>query len=211
MSGAVLHDYWRSSASYRVRIGLALKGISWHSAPVDLAAGAQREAAHRALNPQGLVPVLQIDGLVLTQSLAILEYLDETRPTPPLLPASPAARAQVRALSLAIACEVHPLSNLSTLNWIETLAGSGARVRWNADTIATGLTAVETMLAAMPGPFCAGDRPGLADCLLVPQLYNADRWGIAYAHLPRIAGVAAACAAEPAFAAAHPDRVRPVG
>lgn len=207
----VLHDYWRSSASYRVRIALNLKGIAHDRVAVDLVAGAQRDPAHLARNPQGLVPVLDIDGLRLTQSLAIIEYLDETRPQPPLLPPDPAGRARVRALSQAIASEIHPVSNLRVLKRVETLAGAEARAAWNADNIATGLAAVEAMLADAPaGRFCHGDAPGMADCTLIPQLYNAVRWGVAFNHLPRIAGVAAACEALPAFAAAHPDRVAPV-
>lgn len=207
----VLHDYWRSSASYRVRIALNLKGVAHARVAVDLVAGGQRDPAHLARNPQGLVPVLDIDGLRLTQSLAIIEYLDETRSDPPLLPPDPAGRARVRALSQAIASEIHPVSNLRVLKRVETLAGAEARAAWNADNIVTGLAAVEAMLADAPaGRFCHGDAPGLADCTLIPQLYNAVRWGVAFDHLPRVAGVAAACEALPAFAAAHPDRVAPV-
>lgn len=207
----VLHDYWRSSASYRVRIALALKGIAYDRVPVDLVAGGQRAAAHLARNPQGLVPLLQIDGLLLTQSLAILDYLDETRPAPPLLPAAPADRAHVRALSLAIACEVHPLSNLSVLARVEALAGSEARAAWNRDNITQGLLAVEEMLdhPGFKGRFCHGDAPGLADCVLIPQLYNATRWGVGFDHLPRLAAIARACADLPAFRAAHPDNFNP--
>lgn len=211
--GAVLHDYWRSSAAYRVRIGLALKGVGWRSRPVDLAAGAQRGADHLARNPQGLVPVLDIDGLRLTQSLAILAYLDETRPAPPLLPADAGGRARVRALALAVACDIHPLSNLSVLNRVSALAGDAARAEWNSGNIRRGLVAVEAMLDDLPdafrdGPFCYGTMPGLADCCVIPQLYNATRWGVDYADLPCLARAAAACAAHPAFVAAHPDRAR---
>lgn len=206
---ARLYDYWRSSAAWRVRIALALKDIAYDRVPVDLLAGNQCGADHLALNPQGLVPVLDINGLRLTQSLAILDYLDETRPTPPLLPADPGARAHVRAVALAIACETHPLSNLTVLTRIEALAGPEARANWNRDNIARGLGAVEVMLSATPGPFCHGDTPGMADCVLIPQLYNAARWGVATGHLPRITAIAAACTAHPAFAAAHADHFTP--
>lgn len=210
-SPVVLYDYWRSSASYRVRIALALKGIAYDSVSVDLVAGSQRSPEHLRLNPQGLVPALQIDGRVLTQSLAIMEYLDETRPDAPLLPGDPAARAHIRALSLAIACEIHPLSNLAVLMRIEALAGVDARGQWNRDNILRGLEAVEAMLdhPGFTGQFCHGSHPGMADCTLIPQLYNATRWGVAYDHLPRIALVARNCASHPAFLAAHPDHCAP--
>ncbi|MFT4014570.1 MAG: maleylacetoacetate isomerase [Paracoccus sp. (in: a-proteobacteria)] len=205
----VLHDYWRSSASYRVRIALGLKGIAYDRVQVDLVAGAQRRPEHLALNPQGLVPALEIDGLVLTQSLAILEYLEETQPEPALLPGDPAARAHVRALALAIACEIHPVSNLKVLARVEALAGREARAAWNRDNIAEGLAAFERMLdhPGFTGRFCHADRPGLADCVLVPQIYNARRWGV---ELPeRITAVEAACRDLPAFIEAHPDRNMP--
>ncbi|WP_265502558.1 maleylacetoacetate isomerase [Paracoccus beibuensis] len=204
----VLHDYWRSSASYRVRIALNLKGIQFERRPVDLVEGKQRDPAHLRLNPQGLVPALEIDGLVLTQSLAIIEYLDETRPGPRLLPADPAARTQARALSLAIACEIHPLSNLKTLNRIEVLAGKAARAAWNRDTIRAGLEAFERMLdhPSFTGTFCVGDAGSIADCVLIPQLYNASRWQVETDDLTRIAAVAARCKVEPTFVAAAPQQ-----
>lgn len=207
----VLHDYWRSSASYRVRIGLGLKGIAHERVPVDLPAGAHREDAHRRINPQALVPVLEIDGHVLMQSLAILEYLEQTRPEPPLLPSDAAERAHMRAIALAIACEIHPVSNSSVLTRIEDLAGAEARAVWNRDNIRRGLVAVEAMLdhPGWSGRFCHGDQPGMADCALIPQLYNATRWGVGFDDLPRIMAVNGNCATLPVFVAAHPDRVSP--
>jgi len=203
----VLHDYWRSSASYRVRIALALKGIGYDRVAVDLVKGEQRGAENLEFNPQGLVPTLEIDGKRLTQSLAIIEYLDETRPGPPLLPSSPGARAHVRGLALAIACEIHPVSNLRVLARVEALGGAEARASWNRQNISDGLEAVEILLdqPGFDGRFCHGSTPGLADCTLIPQLYNATRWGADFAHLPRISAVAASCADLAAFHAAAPE------
>ncbi|WP_372801378.1 maleylacetoacetate isomerase [Paracoccus seriniphilus] len=207
----VLYDYWRSSASYRVRIALGLKGLSFRSISVDLVAGSHRDGAHLARNPQGLVPAIEIDGLMLTQSLAILEYLEESRPGHPLLPTDPAQRAHVRALSLAIACEIHPLSNLGVLKKVEGLAGAEARATWNRDNIRRGLEAVEAMLerSEFSGRFCLGERPGMADCTLIPQLYNATRWGVNFDDLGRICAVAQACDDVPAFVAARPENFDP--
>ncbi len=206
-----LYDYWRSSSAYRVRLALALKGIAYERVPVDLTAGAQLSPEHLALHPQGLVPVLKIDGLVLVQSLAIIEYLDETRPDPALLPRDAAGRAHVRALAEAIACEIHPVSNLRVLAQVEALAGKEARAAWNSDNIRRGLEAFEKLLdhPGFEGRFCHSDTPGMADCVLVPQLYNASRWGVEWQHLPRIAAVAKACAALAAFAAAAPEQFQP--
>ncbi|WP_449414987.1 maleylacetoacetate isomerase [Ochrobactrum teleogrylli] len=206
-----LYDYWRSSSAYRVRLALALKGIAYDRVPVDLTAGAQFSPEHLALHPQGLVPVLKIDGLVLVQSLAIIEYLDETRPDPALLPRDAAGRAHVRALAEAVACEIHPVSNLRVLAQVEAIGGKEARAAWNKDNIARGLAAFEKLLdhRGFEGRFCYGEAPGMADCVLVPQLYNASRWGVEWENLPRIAAVAKACAALPAFEDAAPDQFRP--
>ena len=207
----VLHDYWRSSASYRVRIALALKGIAYERVSVDLTRGEQRAPAHLAGQPQGLVPALEIDGLRLTQSLAIIAYLDETRPTPPLLPTDAGARAQARALALAVACDIHPVSNLKVLGKVEALGGAEARAQWNRDNIADGLAAIEAMLdhPSFVGRFCVEEAPGLADCALIPQLYNARRWGVDFSSLARVAAVEKTCAAHPAFVAAAPERFDP--
>ncbi len=204
---AVLHDYWRSSASYRVRIALALKGMDYARIPVDLVKGEQRGDRNLDINPQGLVPTLEIDGRRLTQSLAIIEYLDETRPEPPLLPATAEARAHVRALALAIACEIHPVSNLTVLARVEALGGAEARANWNRENIAAGLQAVEKLLdhPGFIGRFCYGSTPGLADCTLIPQLYNAARWGVDFGHLSRISAIAQRCADLAAFQQAAPE------
>lgn len=207
----VLYHYWRSSASYRVRIALNLAGIAYRAVPVDLVSGAQRGAAHLARNPQGFVPVLDIDGLRLTQSLAILDYLDETRGLG-LLPATPAGRARARALAQSIAVDLHPVCNLSVAAHARDLTGGGAAAMgaWMQRFIGPGLQAFEALLGGFDqAPFCCGDTPGLADICLMPQMYNARRWEVPLDGLPRTLAVEAACAAHPAFAAAHPDRHAP--
>lgn len=211
MTDVVLYDYWRSSASYRVRIALNLLGVAYRAVPVDLLAAGHKAPEHLARNPQGLVPVLAIDGRLLTQSLAIIDYLEETRPGADLLPDDAAGRARVRALSHAIAMEIHPICNLSVGTHVMALAGGDEAVRqaWMQKFIGAGLAAFEQLLARPEtGRFCHGDRPTMADCCLVPQLYNADRWGVDTAGLSRIRAVAAECAGLEAFAAAHPDRAR---
>lgn len=210
MERPILYDYWRSSASYRVRIALALKGIAHDRVSVDLVAGDQRTPDHLAINPQGLVPAFAIDGLVLTQSLSIIEYLDETRSAVPLLPKDPVGRARVRAIAQAIACEIHPISNRRVLARVSALAGAEASNQWNTDNIASGLAALERLLdSPATRRFCHGDEPGLADCCLVPQLYNARRWGVDFSHLPRISGISAACATMGVISTAHPDNFAP--
>lgn len=207
----VLYDYWRSSASYRVRIALNLAGIAYRAVSVDLAGGEQRGADHRARNPQGFVPVLEIDGQRLTQSLAILDYLDETRGLG-LLPGDAAQRARQRALAHALAVDVHPVCNLSVAAHARDLTGGGAEAMraWMQHFIGPGLAAFEALLGGLPpAPFCCGAAPGLADLCLMPQLYNARRWEVPLSDLPRTLAAEAACATHPAFAAAHPDRWAP--
>jgi maleylacetoacetate isomerase len=206
-----LHGYWRSSAAWRVRIALNLKRLEWTSVPVHLVrdGGEQRMPAFRALNPQGLVPALEIDGLVLTQSLAIIEYLDETRPTPPLLPAEPAGRARVRSLAQLVASDVHPLNNLRVLQYLQhTLdIDTAGRDAWYRHWVTEGLRALEARLAREPatGRFCHGGAPGLADCCLVPQLYNARRFHCELDGFPTLLRIEAACGELEAFRAAAAD------
>ncbi|OWY11297.1 maleylacetoacetate isomerase [Thioclava sp. F42-5] len=197
-----LHDYWRSSASYRVRIALALAGIEWQAAPVDLTTGAQRDPDYLAVNPQGLVPTLEIDGDRFTQSLAIVEYLNETRALG-LLPEAPADRAHVRALAQAIAVDIHPVCNLRVAK--HAVAASNGAITmesWMQTFIAPGLAAVEEMISGER--FCWRDQLTLADLCLVPQIYNARRWGIDLAPMPNISRIAAHLETLPAFAAARP-------
>jgi maleylacetoacetate isomerase len=212
-----LHGYWRSSAAWRVRIALNLKGLNWESIPVHLAraGGEQRKAPFLKLNPQGLVPVLEVDGLVLSQSLAMIEYLEETRPAPALLPADAAGRARVRSLAQLIACDIHPLNNLRVLQYLGDRLGVAADSRdaWYRHWIGEGLRALEQRLSteSATGRFCDGDTPGLADCCLVPQLYNARRYGCALDEFPTLLAIEQACSELDAFraadAGAQPDAV----
>ncbi|MBC2665414.1 maleylacetoacetate isomerase [Novosphingobium flavum] len=201
----VLHGFFRSSASYRVRIALGLKGISYRDAFHNLRKDAQKAPAYLSLNPQGLVPALETAGGVLTQSLAICEYLDEIQPVPPLLPADPFERARVRAFVLAIACEIHPLQNLGTLRHLRALGIDAEGVNeWARSVIDTGLEACSRLIADQGGPYCFGDAVTLADVCLVPQLANARRFG-ARTDWPRLAEIEANCLALPAFQRARPD------
>lgn len=210
-SGLVLYGYWRSSAAYRVRIALNLKGLDYGNHPVHLVkdGGEQHAAAYTAMNPQQLVPSLRDGGQVLTQSLAIMEYLDETRPSPPLLPADAPGRARVRALAQLVACDVHPLGNLRVLQYLEHGLGvdEARRGEWSRHWIAAGFAAMEAMLAgdAATGRYCHGDAPGLADACLVPQVYNARRWKLSLDDYPTIRRIDEACHALEAFRAAAPE------
>jgi maleylacetoacetate isomerase/maleylpyruvate isomerase len=207
-----LFTFFRSSAAYRVRIALNLKGLAFDSVPVHLTRGGgeQFKPDYRELNPQALVPVLQDGARHLTQSLAIIEYLDETRPHPPLLPATPAERARVRALALAIACEIHPLNNTRVLTYLTGPLGLSSETRntWYHHWIALGLQALEMRLAGEreTGKFCHGDAPGLADCCLVPQMANARRFKCDIAPYPTLLRIEANCQALEAFQRAAPDR-----
>lgn len=202
-----LYDYFRSSAGYRVRIALNLKGLEVERAPVHLAKGEQATPEFLAKNPQGLAPALELDdGTVLTQSLAIIDYLDAVHPKPRLVPAAPLLAAKARAVALAIACDIHPLNNLRVQNYLEAeLRQPRAAIEaWIRHWILKGgLEAVESMIA--PGPFCFGTAPSIADVCLIPQLYNARRFLTPLEHLPKILAVEAACAEHPAFRAAHPS------
>lgn len=203
-----LHGYFRSSAAWRVRIALNLKGLDVEHVSHHLRHGGQRDPAYLALNPQGLVPTLELDdGTVLTQSLAIIEWLDETHPQPALLPKDPIARAKVRAFAQAIACDTHPVQNLKVLNRLRELGHDGAvALAWAADVNIDGLSACEQLAAKNSGPFCFGSEPGLADICLAPQLGNARRFKVDVARFPRLLRAEAAAMELAAFRDAVPDR-----
>jgi len=203
-----LHGYFRSSAAFRVRIALNLKGVEVEHRSHHLRKGEQRAVGYLALNPQGLVPTLEFEpGGVLTQSLAIIEWLDETHPQAPLLPSDPLARARVRAFALAISCDIHPVQNLKVLNRLRSLGvEEDAVADWAAWVNREGLEACEVMLRDQPGPFCFGSAPSLADICLVPQLSNARRFKVDVGRFPRLLMAEAAAMALPAFADAVPDQ-----
>ncbi|MGQ0591366.1 MAG: maleylacetoacetate isomerase [Gammaproteobacteria bacterium] len=210
----ILYTYFRSSAAYRVRIALNLKGITYEPRFVHLARGEQHAAAYRALNPQGLVPVLVHGARVLTQSLAILEYLDEGFPTPPLLPPAPELRARARAFTGLVACDIHPLDNLRVLRYLEHALGQGpeARGQWYRHWIQEGFRALETMLGetmlgvdAGAGAYCLGQGPTIADVCLIPQVYNARRFDCDLRDFPHIQAIEAHCMTLPAFRQAAPE------
>lgn len=206
-----LYSYWRSSAAYRVRIGLALKGLDYQTIPVHLAreGGQQHAPGYVQLNPQHLVPTLVHGAHVIRQSLAILEYLDETWQPAPLLPGDPASRATVRALAQLVACDIHPLNNLRVLQYFENEwnVPQPERDGWVRHWITDGLAAAEAMLADHPstGDYAEGNAPGLADCCLIPQIYNARRFGADMGSYPTLQRIEAACLALPAFDAARPE------
>ena len=204
-----LHNYFRSSASFRVRIALALKGLAYTYVPVHLARGDHQQAAFANLVGDPLVPMLEVDGLRLTQSMAIIEYLDETRPLPPLLPPDAVGRARVRALAQSVACEIHPLNNLRVLKYLskELQVNEDAKNTWYRHWVRQGLEGFERQLAQAPAtPFCHGHTPTLADCLLVPQIFNGQRFDVNFDGLPRTMAVFEACMALPAFQQAQPSQ-----
>ncbi|NBS46311.1 MAG: maleylacetoacetate isomerase [Betaproteobacteria bacterium] len=205
-----LYNYFRSSASFRVRIALGLKQLPYDYVPVHIARGEHKVASFQAVSPAMLVPALQLDsGQWLSQSMAIIEYLDETHPQPPLLPADPLARAQVRALAQLIACEIHPINNLRVLKYLthQLKVSEDDKNTWYRHWVRSGLEAFERQLAASPsGRFCWGDTPTLADCCLVPQIFNGKRFDVSFDGLPRTMAAFDACMALPAFADAQPSR-----
>ena len=210
MSDVILYDYWRSSASYRVRIALNLLGITYDAVPVDLLTKAHLSPEHVARNPQGLVPALAIDGRMLSQSLAIMEYLAETRGDKHLIPDDIDAKTRIRTLSYAIAMDIHPICNLNVVAHVMEITGEGdqARLDWMQRFIGHGLAGFEALLDHQAtGDFCHGDQPSMADCCLVPQIFNANRWGVDVSGFTAINRIMANCAKIPAFTAAHPDEI----
>ena len=208
MAKALLYDYFRSSASYRVRIALNLKGVGYEQRSINLAEGAQKDGEFRALNPQGFVPMLEIDGLRLTQSLSIIVYLDQKYHEPPLMPSDPADAAHVRSLALTVACDIHPLNNLRVLKYLrkELAVAEDDKDRWYRHWVIEGLAALEEMARPRAGAFLFGDNPTIADVCLVPQLYNARRFSVPLSDYPTLRRADETASAHAAFAAAHPDR-----
>ena len=205
-----LYGYFRSSAAFRVRIALNLKKLDYDTAAIHLPRGDQAQPGFLGVNPQGLVPALEADGHTLIQSLAIIEYLDETHPLPPLLPRDAAGRARVRALAAIVACDIHPLNNLRVLRYLQDPLGhdQGAIGTWYNHWLDTGFRAIEPLLAgdSRTGAFCHGEQPGLADIALVPQVINAGRYRLDLAPYPTIRRIFESCMQLDAFAAAHPER-----
>jgi maleylacetoacetate isomerase len=208
MSRIVLYDYYRSSAAYRVRIALNLKRVHYEQRPVNLLESEQQGAEYRTLNPQGLVPMLEIDGNRLTQTMAIITYLDTRFPTPPLIPAMAPERAHVGAMAMIVACDIHPLNNLRVLKYLKSELGASQEAvdRWYAHWILEGLPALEAMAKPKAGKFLFGDAPTAADVCLVPQLYNARRFNVPLDDFPTLLRAEENANTLEAFAAAHPDR-----
>lgn len=211
MSQPVLFDYFRSSASYRVRIALNLKGVDYRQVHVNLLENAHHSDDYRARNPQGFVPMLEADGLRLTQSLAIIDWLEARHPDPALLPGDPGERAHVLALALTVACDIHPLNNVRVLSYLSRTLEQPQESRdaWYRHWVAEGLAALEALAAPRAGRFLFGDAPGLADVCLVPQIYNARRFEVPLDGFPTLVRADAEATRLEAFAAAHPDRVVP--
>ena len=211
MTKPILYDYFRSSACYRVRIALNLKGVAYETVPVNLLDGDQQADEYRARNPQGFVPTLEVEGLRLVQSLAIVNWLEARFPEPTLFPADDDVRAHVRALALTVACDIHPLNNLRVLKYLSGPLGQPqeARDTWYRHWVTEGLAALEAMAAPRAGRFLVGDAPTLADLCLVPQLFNARRFQVPLDPYPTLVRADAEANRLEAFAAAHPDRVAP--
>ena len=203
-----LYDYYRSSASYRVRIALNLKGLEYERVAVNLLENGQKSDEYRARNPQGLVPMLEIDGAQLTQSLSIVNYLNGVYPDPPLAPADPVAAAHVRSMAQVVASDMHPLNNLRVLHYLTDVMGHDkeTRARWYAHWVREGFVALEQLATRHGGEYLSGDLPGLADLCLVPQVYNARRFEISLDDFPTLVAYDAKANALEAFQAAHPDR-----
>lgn len=208
MPEAILYDYYRSSAAYRVRIALNIKGVDYESRPVNLLENAQKSDEYRALNPQGFVPLLEIDGHRLVQSMAIMGFLDQKVPTNPLLPAAAEARAHVLSLALTVACDIHPLNNLRVLKYLKDTfdVDQSARESWYRHWVVEGLCALEALANARAGDFLFGNTPTMADVCLVPQLYNARRFDVPLDDYPTLVRADENASRLEAFAAAHPDR-----
>lgn len=208
MNDIILHGYWRSSAVYRVRIALSLKGLNYEQIGHDLRAGEQQSETYKAIAPAGLVPAVEHAGHAFVQSLAILEWLEERWPNPPLLPQATEQRAIVRAMAATVAADIHPLNNLRILKYLkqELDASQQAIDGWISHWIHEGFAALEVLIGRHGGAFAFGDSPTMADCVVVPQVYNAERFNVDLSPFPRILDVATRARALPAFAAAHPDR-----